>query len=363
LRALAPADGARYSRNSSLEGLKMSRSHRIGYAVVGLGHIAQHAVLPGFRHARKSRLVALVSSDRSKAARLARKFGAKHAYGYDDYDACLADPNVEAVFVASANGAHAGQTIRAANAGKHVICEKPMANTLGECRAMIEAAQRNRVRLMVAYRKYFEPASVTLKKMVVTGKLGRLRIMHSSFTINIGVAKAWHFSQATAGGGSLVDVGVYPVNTCRWLAGKMPVEVLAHAWALHPERFREVDENVAFPMRFADGLVVQASSSFGAAKSSFLHVHGEKGWATLVPAYSYTEERRLLGESGTRAFDRLFKKLDEFALELDGLSECILSNREPEPNGIEGARDVAIMEAIYRSAREQQPVTVSDVVV
>jgi len=340
----------------------MSRSHRIGYAVVGLGHIAQHAVLPGFRHARKSRLVALVSSDGGKAARLARKFGAKHAYAYDDYDACLADPEVEAVFVASANGAHAEQTIRAADAGKHVLCEKPMANTLDECRAMIEAARRNRVRLMIAYRKYFEPASVTLKKMIAAGGLGKLRIMHSSFTFRLETAKAWHFSHTAAGGGSLVDVGVYPVNTCRWLAGEMPVEVSGHAWAHDAKRFCEVDENIVFQMRFPSGLIVQASSSFGAAKSSFLHVHGEKGWATLVPAYSYTEERRLLGEIGDREFDRRFRKMDEFALELDALAECALEGREPEPNGLEGARDVAIMEGIYRSAREQRPVAVTDVV-
>jgi predicted dehydrogenase len=336
-------------------------SQKIGYAVVGLGHIAQHAVLPGFSNARKSRLVALVSGDARKAARLARKFGAARHYTYDDYDACLADPEVQAVFVAGANGIHAEHSIRAANAGKHVLCEKPMANTLDECRAMIEAARRNRVRLMIAYRKYFEPASVTLKEMIDKGKLGRLRLMLSSFTFVLPHAKAWHFSQAAAGGGSLVDVGVYPVNTCRWLAGEMPVEVSAYAWALDPERFREVDENIAFEMRFPSGLVVQASSSFAAAKSSILHVHGEKGWATLVPAYSYTEGRRLLGEIGTREFDRGFPKLDEFALELDALSACVLTNREPEPSGLEGARDVAIMEAIYRSARTKKPATVVEV--
>ncbi len=339
----------------------MPRSPKIGYAVIGLGHIAQHAVLPGFTHARKSGLVALVSGDHRKAARLARKFGAAHAYTYDEYDACLADPEVKAVFVAGANGVHAEHSIRAANAGKHVLCEKPMANTLDECRAMIEAARRNRVRLMIAYRKYFEPASVTLKKMIDDGKFGRVLLMHSSFTVRLTIGKAWHFSHAAAGGGSLVDVGVYAVNTCRWLAGEMPVEVDAHSWALDPERFREVDENVAFQMRFASGLVVQASSSFAAAKSSFLHVHGENGWATLVPAYSYTEERRLLGEVGTREFDRRFRKLDEFALELDALADCALKNREPGPNGLEGARDVAIMEAIYRSALEKKPVAVADV--
>lgn len=339
----------------------MTASERVGYAVIGLGHIAQRAVLPAFRNARKSRLVALVSSDRNKAAKLARRFGADRTYTYDEYDACLANPDVQAVFVASANGAHAPESIRAASAGKHVLCEKPMANTLEECRDMIEAARRHHVRLMIAYRKYFEPASVALKAMIDSGKLGRLRLMHSSFTFCLPPEKSWHFSQAAAGGGSLVDVGVYAVNTCRWLAGEQPVEVSAYAWALDARRFREVDESMAFQMRFPRGLVVQASSSFAAAKSSFLHVHGERGWATLVPAYSYTEERRLLGQTGARWFERRFEKLDEFALELDALAECVIEGREPEPNGIEGARDVAIMEAIYRSASLNKPAFVDPV--
>ncbi|HUI42937.1 MAG TPA: Gfo/Idh/MocA family oxidoreductase [Terriglobia bacterium] len=336
----------------------MTNSKRIGYAVVGLGHIAQHAVLPAFKNSKKSRLVALVSGSRTKARRLARQFGAAHAHTYDEYDACLANPQVQAVFIAGMNGAHAPQTVRAAAAGKHVLCEKPMATSVEECQSMIEACRRHGVRLMIAYRKYFEPASVALKTMVMKGKLGRLRMMHSSFTFNLEAGKSWHFSHELAGGGSLVDVGIYCVNTARWLASELPVEAAGYAWTLDPQRFPEVDESMAFQLRFASGLVAQASSSFAAAKSSFLHVHGEAGWATLVPAYSYTEDRRLIGQTGERWFDRRFPVMDEFALELDALADCIRRNRDPEPNGLEGARDVAIMQAIYDSAREGRPVTI-----
>jgi predicted dehydrogenase len=338
----------------------MADSKRIGYAVVGLGHIAQRAVLPGFEHAKKSKLVALVSNDLNKARKLAKQYGAPHAYAYTDYDACLHNPEVQAVFIASVNGAHAAQTVRAAAAGKHVLCEKPMANTVEECLSMIEACKRHKVRLMIAYRKYFEPASLALKELVTKGKLGRLRIIHSSFTFRLRPGKSWHCDKALSGGGSLMDVGVYCVNTIRWLVGKQALEASAYAWSLD-KRFAEVDESIAFQLKFPGGIVAQASSSFAADKSSFIHVHGEEGWASLDPAYAYDDVRRLLGRAGGRWFEQEYKVIDEFALELDGLADCIRQNRGPEPDGpsgMEGALDVAVMQAIYQSAQENKPVAV-----
>jgi predicted dehydrogenase len=339
----------------------LTSSQRLGYAVIGLGHIAQHAVLPAFKHSKKSRLVAVVSSSRAKARRLARQFGAPLAYTYDEYNVCLANDGVQAVFIAGVNAAHAPQTIRAAAAGKHVLCEKPMANTVDDCLRMVDACRKSTVKLMIAYRKYFEPSTVTLKSMISKGRMGRLRIMHSSFTFNLRPDKTWHVSQEVAGGGSLVDVGVYCVNTMRWLAGELPVEASARAWVLDAHRFGDVDESMAFQLRFPSGLVTLASSSFAAAKSSFLHVHGAAGWATIVPAYSYTEERRLIGQIGARWFDRRYPIIDEFALELDALADCVRRNCDPEPDGLEGARDVAIMQAIYRAAKSGKPTAITPI--
>ena len=339
----------------------MAASKRIGFAVVGLGRIAERAILPAFRNSKQAKLVAVVSGDERKARRLATKFGASDYYTYDDYVLCLNHPEVEAVFVATNNGSHADFTLRAAASGKHVLCEKPMANTVEECQQMIGACRANGVRLMIAYRKYFEPASLALKKLVTSGKLGRLKIIHSAFTIFLargGNAPAWRFDRKLAGGGSLVDVGVYCVNTVRWLTGREPVEATAYVWTLDPARFREVEENVAFQLKFSHGLVLQASSSFGAAQASFLHVHGEKGWAALDPAYAYDEERRLFGKIAGRWFEKKFKVLDEFALELDAFAEAIRRGRDPEPDGNEGLRDVVVMQAIYRSARENLPVPI-----
>src|SRR5574337_355893 len=184
----------------------MAATRRMGYAVVGLGRFAEWAVLPAFRRSRKAKLVALVSGDERKAKRLAAKFGASDYHTYEDFALCLGHPQVDAVYIVTNNSTHAEYSKRAAAAGKHVLCEKPMATTVEECRVMI------------AYRKYFEPASRELKKLVSSGKLGRLRIIHSAFTILLPPGKkvpAWQLDHKRAGGGALVDVGVYCVNTVR----------------------------------------------------------------------------------------------------------------------------------------------------
>ncbi len=340
----------------------MAASKPVGYAVIGLGGFAQRAILPGFKHSKKGKLVALVSGDQLKAKRLARKFGAGATYTYDELPACLSDPRVEAVYIATNNGSHARYAIQAANAGKHVLSEKPMANSVEECRQMLAACRASDVRLMIAYRKYFEPSSLELKKLYTSGKLGRLKYIHSAFGIFLPpVLKrgAWHLDPKLSGGGSLPDVGVYCVNTIRWLVGEEPSAVSAYQWAADPKRFSEVDENVAFRLNFPSGIVAQCTSSFQAAESSFLQVNGEKGWACLSPAYQYDLERRLFGEIAGRRIEKKFKVIDELSLEIDALADAVRRRREPEPNGVEGMRDMVVMEAIYQSAREGRTVSVT----
>ncbi len=340
----------------------MGVAGRVGYAVVGLGHFAEHVVLPGFGASRKSRVVALVSGDSAKAHRLARKFDADETYTYDNYAQCLANPQVEAVYVATNNSTHAVYTVQAAAAGKHVLCEKPMATSVAECREMLDACRTHNVRLMIAYRKYFEPGSLEMKKLVQSGKLGRLKIIHSAFSIYMrpgGTRPAWHFNRRLAGGGALPDVGVYCVNSARWVTGKEPVEASAYEWTVAPEAFREVDENVAFRLNFPEGLIMQGTASWGGAKDSFLRVVGEKGWVMLDPVYQYDEDRHLYGRINGRWFEKKYQVMNELALELDAMADGVRRNREPEPNGLEGLRDVAVMEAIYQSAREGRPVSIS----
>jgi len=332
----------------------------VGYAVIGLGSIAEISVLPAFRHSRKSRLVALVSHDIERARALGKKFGVKHCYSYEDYDQCLRQPEVDAVFIASVNSAHAEQTIRAAGAGKHVLCEKPMANSVEECRRMVEACRKNAVRLMIAYRKYFEPGSVALKKLITGGKLGRLRHIFSTYTEIVDPVKAekWQLNRQLSGGGSLVDLGIYCVNSMRWLAGTLPIDATAAAWTDDPKRFSGVEDSIAFRLTHPGGLVCQGTSSYSARAASFVQVHGEQGWAALNPAFAFEEERRLFGKIQGKWFEQTFKVIDEFALELDAFTTWIRQGHDPGPDGMEGLRDMSTVEAIYRSMQERRTVPV-----
>lgn len=337
----------------------MASSKRVGYAVVGMGFIAETSVLPAFQHSKKCKLVALVSHDLRRAKQMGAKFGVKDCYGYGDYEQCLSNPEVDAVFIASINGEHAEQTIRAAAAGKHVLCEKPLANTVAECRRMVEACRENRVLLMTAYRKYFEPGSVALKKLITTRKLGRLRHIFSTYTEVVDPAKVkWQLNRRLAGGGSLMDIGIYCVNTMRWLAGTSPTDATAHAWTDDAKRFAEVEDSIAFRLTHPEGLVCQGTSSYSAKAASFVQVHGDKGWAALNPAFAFEEERRLFGKIQGRWFEEKFKVIDEFVLELDHFADCIRRGREPKSDGVEGLLDLATVEAIYRSVREKRAVAI-----
>jgi predicted dehydrogenase len=333
----------------------------VGYAVVGLGSISQVAVLPAFAHSKKASLVAVVSGDREKAGTLAQKFRASGAYHYDEYADCLKNPDVEAVYIATPPGEHERFTIEAAKAGKHVLCEKPLAATVQQARSMVNACRRHKVQFMTAYRKYFEPSTVTLKKMISQGDLGRIDIIHTLFTElrPFGDSSpSWLFARKLSGGGPLTDLGVYCVNTCRWLVDEDPVGATAITWVHDRRRYKEVEEGVAFRLDFRSGLVLQGTAAYSAAFSSFVHVHGEKGWAALAPAFAFEEERRLSGKVAGQWFEQTFEAIDEFALELDAFAACIRENRRPEPEGAQGLRDIVIIDAIYQSAKNGRSVRI-----
>lgn len=340
----------------------MEPTTSLGFAVVGLGNIAEFAVLPAFRDSKKSRLVALVSHDPARAKQMGKMSGVddRYCYGFEAYDQCLRQPGVDAVFISSVNSAHAEQTIRAAAAGKHVLCEKPLANTVEDCRRMVNACRANQVLLMTAYRKYFEPGSVALKELIASGQLGRLRHMYSTYTEIVDPIKgpSWQLNPRLAGGGSLMDLGIYCVNTMAWLAGSSPINATAFAWTDEPQKFSGVEDSIAFRLTHPEGLVCQGTSSYSAAPASFVQVHGDMGWAALNPAFAFDEQRRLFGKIQGRWFEQTFQVMNEFALELDAFADCIRERRNPEPDGMVGLRDMATVQAIYRSVREKRTVSV-----
>src|SRR5688572_24232859 len=208
-------------------------------AVVGLGHIAQVAVLPAFAHARRnSRLVAVVSGDRAKRREVALRYRLDHTYDYDDYEACL--EQVDAVYIALPNSQHAEYTIRAARAGVHVLCEKPMAVTVDECERMIAACAEHRVKLMIAYRLHFEEVNLKVIDLVRKGRIGEPKFFNSSFSMT--VRRGDIRTKKAFGGGSLYDIGVYCINAARYLFRAEPTEVLALAVNSGVKALAEIDE-------------------------------------------------------------------------------------------------------------------------
>ena len=339
----------------------MPQVKRVGYAVVGLGSISQVAVLPAFAHSENAKLIAVVSGDKAKAEKFAQDFKAGQAYTYRQYAACLKDPEVEAVYIATPPGEHEKYAVGAAKAGKHVLSEKPLAASVAQARNMVNTCRRHGVQFMTAYRKYFEPSTLKLKKMISRGDLGRIDIIHTlfaEFRPSGDNSPAWLFSKKLCGGGPLTDLGVYCVNTCRWLVGEDPVAAEAVSWVRDRKRYKEVEQGIAFRLDFPSGLILQGTAAYSAVFSSFVHVHGEKGWAELAPAFAFEEERRLSGKIAGQWFEETFAPIDEFALELDDFASCIREGRKPEPDGEQGLRDLIIIDAIYKAVKKRGSVKI-----
>jgi glucose-fructose oxidoreductase len=323
-------------------------SKAIRYAVIGLGHITQAAMLPAFKHAaRNSVLAALVSGEKKKLQQLGRRYRVSRTCGYDDVDELFGSGEIDAVYIALPNDMHKEYTVRAARAGLHVLCEKPMAVTVSECEEMIRATREANVKLMIAYRLHFERANLEAAQMARTGKIGDLRFFSSDFSMQV-TEDNIRLKQAR-GGGPLYDIGIYCMNAARYCFGEDPIEVWATATRSGDRRFREVDETVAAVMRFEDERVATFTCSFGAADRSTYTVTGTKGSITMDPAYEYAVGLGYEMKVGERKQKKKFGKSDQFAPELLYFSDCVLNNRDPEPSGEEGLADIRIIEGMHRS--------------
>jgi predicted dehydrogenase len=333
-------------RNDDCTLKRMSR--KIRYAVVGLGHIAQVAVLPAFAHAkRNSVLTAVVSGDAAKRREITRKYGLESAYPYSDYERCL--EHVDAVYIALPNSMHAEYTVRAAKAGVHVLCEKPMAVTEGECRQMIRACHDHRVKLMVAYRLHFEAINLEVMELIRKGRIGKPKFFNSSFSMTVRPDNIR--TQADKGGGTLYDIGIYCINAARYLFRSEPVEVQAMSVNSGVQKLSEIDESTGALLRFERDRIAAFVTSFNATDVASYTVVGDKGKVRVDPAYEYAEG---LGYELTIDGKKTKKKTgkrDQFAPELLHFSDCIIRDRKPEPSGEEGMQDVRIIEALYRSAQ------------
>jgi predicted dehydrogenase len=324
-------------------------TQKISYAVVGLGHIAQVAVLPAFRNAKNSELVAIVSGESEKREQLAKKYRLEHVYSYEDYEHALSQ--VDAVYLAVPNHLHREYAVRAAAARVHVLCEKPMAVTEQDCQAMIGAAEQTGVKLMIAYRLHFESGNLKAIRLAQSGKLGALRIFTSEFAQQVVEDNVRTTQDIAHGGGPVYDMGVYCINAARYLFRAEPTEIFAVTANNGEKRFEKIEELTSVVMRFPEERLATFTCSFGATDVSRYTLIGTKGMLTSDPAYDYSVEIKHHLTIGEKTKTRTFPKRDQFAPELIYFSDCILNDEEPEPSGLEGLADVRIVQAIYESAR------------
>jgi glucose-fructose oxidoreductase len=328
----------------------------VRYAVVGMGHIAQVAVLPAFAHARRnSRLVAIVSDDRTKRTELSKKYRVD-AYSYDDYETCLGEAEVDAVYIALPNSMHEEYTVRAAKAGVHVLCEKPMAITVDECRRMITACEKHRVKLMIAYRLHFEEINLKAVELVRRGRIGEPRFFNSSFAMT--VRRGDIRTKRELGGGTLYDIGVYCINAARYLFRAEPIEVMAISVNSGAANVAEIDESTGALLRFDGERVAAFVTSFNSSDVASYRIVGTKGQLHVDPAYEYAEGLAYELTINDKTTRRKIAKRDQFAPELLYFSDCILKDRVPEPTGEEGLQDVRIVQALYKSAKSGKAVRI-----
>jgi glucose-fructose oxidoreductase len=322
--------------------------------VIGLGHIAQAAVLPAFAHAsRNSELAALVSGDEVKLRKLGRKYGVRARYGYAQLDECLAS-GIDAVYITLPNHLHREYAVRAARAGVNVLCEKPMALSEQDCRAMIRAADRGGVKLMVAYRLHFEAANLSALQEVTSRAIGEPRVFDSVFTMQVEEGNIR--LRRRTGGGTLWDIGIYCINAARYLFRDEPEEVFAFTASSGAKRFREVEEMTSAILRFPKQRLASFTCSFGASDVAAYQVVGTKGDVRVDPAYEYAARLKSVETVDGSKRAREYAKRDQFAPELIHFSDCVLTGRDPQPGGREGLADVRIIRALYRSAKTGRPV-------
>jgi predicted dehydrogenase len=325
----------------------------VGFALVGIGNLSMGQLLPAFAKCKLAKPVALVSGHPDKARAQAEKYGidAKNIYNYENFDSIVDNPAVDVVYVVLPNSMHPEYTIRAAKAGKHVLCEKPMANSVAECQAMIDACQAAQRKLMIGYRLRYEP--MTQKAIALaqsSDAVGEIQHITAEAGFNIGEPDQWRLKKDMAGGGPLMDMGVYAINAARYLSGKEPVEVVATSFASpNDPRFAEVEETMALEMRFAEGFIASCLTSYSFACNRF-RVYGTQGGLEAEPMQGYGGNR-LWQISRRDRREVEYEPVNHFAAEMDHFSECVRTGAEPLTPGEDGLADMKVVEAAYESAR------------
>lgn len=326
----------------------------VGWAILGLGGYATYEIMPNFVHCENSKIVALISGHPEKLVRQGTKYGVpeSHRYTYDTMDAIKDNPEIEVVYVVTPPATHPDFAIRAANLGKHVCSEKPMAPTVADCQRMIEACRKNKRLLQIGYRCHYEAHNLRAIEACRSGELGKIESLTSDHGFDIGPGQ-WRTQRALAGGGSMMDIGIYSLNALRYLSGEEPVEVSATITnPPNDPRFVDVEDTVDFKVHFPSGLVGHGTSGYSwqPGKNQY-EVKGSKATLRAEPATAYEGDRLTMD-----GVEVPVKVNNQWAAQIDHFSHCVRHGGKVRTPGEEGFRDIRIIQAIYESAKTGKPV-------
>ena len=340
---------------------RRKRDDSVGIAIVGLGGYALHQIMPRVDQADRAHIAALVSGNPAKLAQVGDAYGvpADARYSYENFDKIAADDRIDAVYIILPTAFHADFTIRAFAAGKHVLCEKPMALSSAQCEAMIAAGQRANRKLMIAYRSHFEPYNVEAMRLMRERAVGDIRLIRSEQSYRAGPttpAQNWRMNRALAGGGPLEDFGIYGLQSALYLTGEMPESLSATTFQPKDDpRFTEIFAHVASQWRFPSGAVAHLATSYDSAGANFAHVRGTQGALIMDPATSYAGQKmRIEGQNARELTPG--DPTTQFAGQLNHFTSAIREGTPILTGGDMGLRDARLIEAIYASAREGRTV-------
>lgn len=326
---------------------------KLGVALVGLGRYSAGQLAPALQETKLCQLTGIVTGTPAKAKQWAERYAlpAANVYSYETFDRILDNPAIDIVYVVLPNSMHAEYTIRAAQAGKHVICEKPMATSAADAQAMVEACRANDRKLSIGYRLHFEPHHEEAMRLGRDQVLGSIEEIRGDLSFNIGNnPDVWRLDRELAGGGPLMDIGLYAVQAALYTAPGLPVAVTARQESRNMDLFSEVEESIEWELEFPDGLVAKGSCSYSRG-ANYHRVRTSDGSFDIEPAYSYA------GIAGQTSEGKMaFPQVNQQALQMDAFASHILHGSENRGPGEMGVRDVKILYAIYEAARSGQRV-------
>jgi len=321
---------------------------KLGWALVGLGSLSTHQIGPALLKTTHSKLAAVITGTPEKGVKWRETYGLteKQVYDYAGFDRIIEDPEIDVVCIVLPNSMHHEFTLRAAKAGKHVFCEKPMANTAAECREMIAACEKAGKQLGLAYRCQREPHHAEAIRIAREKLLGEIHHIDAGFGFRIGDPNQWRLNAKLAGGGALMDVGVYALQACRYLTGEEPSEISALETKTDPVKFAQVDETIQWLMKFPSGKTANCTTTYGFNGLNFFAATAANGRFGIDSAYGYNGQK---GWSSKPEHPLNFPATDHFVVQMDAFSKAIIDKQLFEPSGVDGLRDLLAIEAIYRS--------------